>query len=55
MADELVEALPHSVPAVGRQAELPSLVERAGGGAHFAWEEFFYAEQDNPPTHVAGL
>ena len=53
MADELVKASPVSVPAVGRQASLPVLVERAGGAARFAWDEFFYAEHHNPHTQKA--
>src|SRR4051794_11964704 len=53
MANELVKASPGSVPAVGRQASLPVLVERAGGAAHFAWDEFFYAEHHNPHTQKA--
>ena len=31
------------------------LVERAGGAARFAWEEFFYAEHHNPHTQRAYL
>lgn len=53
MANELVKASPVSVPTVGRQASLPVLVERAGGGARFAWDEFFYAEHHNPHTQKA--
>jgi site-specific recombinase XerD len=34
---------------------LPVLVERAGGVARFAWEEFFYAEHHNPHTQKAYL
>src|ERR1700726_3146325 len=55
MANELVKASPVSVPALGRQASLPVLVERAGGAARFAWEEFFYAEHHNPHTQKAYL
>ena len=29
------------------------LVERAGGAARFAWDEYFYAEHHNPPTQNA--
>jgi site-specific recombinase XerD len=50
---ELVKASPVRVPAVIKQAELPSLVERAGGAARFAWEEYFYAEHHNPHTQKA--
>ena len=32
---------------------LPELVERAGGAARFAWDEFFYAEHHNPHTQKA--
>jgi site-specific recombinase XerD len=53
MANELVKASPVSVPAVGTQASLPVLVERAGGAARFAWDEFFYAEHHNPHTQKA--
>jgi site-specific recombinase XerD len=34
---------------------LPSLVERAGGAARFAWDEFFFAEHHNPHTQKAYL
>lgn len=53
MAKELVKASPVSAPAVDRQASLPLLVERAGGAARFAWDEFFYAEHHNPHTQKA--
>jgi hypothetical protein len=32
---------------------LPSLVERAGGAARFAWDEYFFAEHHNPHTQKA--
>jgi hypothetical protein len=32
---------------------LPALIERAGGAARFAWEEFFFAEHHNPHTQRA--
>jgi integrase/recombinase XerD len=32
---------------------LPSLVEREGNAARFAWDEFFYAEHHNPHTQKA--
>ncbi len=32
---------------------LPELVERAGGAARFAWDEYFYAEHHNPHTQKA--
>src|SRR5262245_34914270 len=53
MSSELVKASPVKVPAVSEQADLPVLVERAGGAARFAWEEFFYAEHHNPHTQRA--
>ena len=34
-------------------ASVPGLVERAGGAARFAWDEFFYAEHRNPHTQKA--
>src|SRR4029077_1725563 len=42
-----------SVLATGAKASLPVLVERAGGAARFAWDEFFYAEHHNPHTQKA--
>jgi integrase/recombinase XerD len=33
------------------KSRLPELVERAGGAAYFAWEEFFVAEHHNPHTN----
>jgi integrase/recombinase XerD len=53
MVNELFKASPVSVPAIGRQASLPVLVERAGEAARFGWEEFFYAEHHNPHTQKA--
>ena len=41
------------VPATVASAALPELVERAGGAARFAWDEFFYAEHQNPHTQKA--
>jgi integrase/recombinase XerD len=37
----------------GASSVLPELVERAGGAARFAWDEFFYAEHHNPHTQKA--
>jgi hypothetical protein len=48
MHNELVKASPVNVLAPGANQELPSLVERAGGAARFAWEEFFFAKHHNP-------
>src|SRR4051812_16936001 len=54
MDKEIVKASPVSVPAItGGQPPLPMLVERAGGAARFAWDEFFYAEHHNPHTQKA--
>jgi integrase/recombinase XerD len=50
---DLVKVSAVSVPTVGDAASLPELIERAGGAAHFAWEEFFYAEHHNPHTQRA--
>jgi hypothetical protein len=50
---ELVKASSASVPAIGDMASLAVLVERAGGAARFAWDEFFYAEHHNPRTQKA--
>jgi integrase/recombinase XerD len=44
MPSDLVKALSVGVPAVVASSELPLLVERAGGAARFAWDEYFYAE-----------
>ncbi len=55
MLDDLVKAVPVSVPAPGAGPELPQLVERAGPTSRFAWEEFFYAEHHNPHTQAAYL
>jgi len=38
---------------MGAGAMLLVLVERAGGAARFAWDEFFYAEHHNPHTQKA--
>src|ERR1700722_14876744 len=55
MPNELVKVSAVSVAAVSGKAILPELVERAGGAACFAWEEFFYAEHHNPHTQKAYL
>ena len=51
--NELVKVSESNVPAVSGKAILPELVERAGGAARFAWEEFFFAEHHNPHTQRA--
>jgi integrase/recombinase XerD len=53
MSTELVKASPANVPAIIGKAILPVLVERAGGAARFAWDEFFFAEHHNPHTQKA--
>ncbi len=53
MGTELVKTSPISVSAASGKAMLPELVERAGGAARFAWDEFFYAEHHNPHTQKA--
>jgi hypothetical protein len=53
VSTDLVRASPASVPATGNVASLPVLVERAGGAARFAWDEFFYAKHHNPHTQEA--
>ena len=55
MANELIVASPVSAPATCGSPSLPALVERAGGAARFAWDEFFYAEHHNPHTQKAYL
>src|SRR5580693_7135260 len=53
VSNELVKASPVIVPEIITAASLPVLVERAGGAARFAWEEFFLAEHHNPHTQKA--
>ena len=53
MSHELVKASPVIVPASVTSAALPVLVERAGGAARFAWDEFFFAEHHNTHTQKA--
>ena len=53
MVNELVKASLAIVPAIVTSAALQELVERAGGAARFAWDEFFYAEHQNPHTQKA--
>ena len=55
MSNELVKVSAMNVPATGGKPGLPGLVERAGGAARFAWEEYFYAEHHNPHTQRAYL
>ncbi len=53
MGTALVKASSGSVQAGSGGAIVPELVERAGGAARFAWEEFFFAEHHNPHTQKA--
>jgi integrase/recombinase XerD len=53
MSKDLVKVSPVIVPAPVASVALPSLVERAGGAARFAWDEYFYAEHHNPHTQKA--
>lgn len=50
MSNELVELPGKSMLATGSAPSLPALVERAGGAARFAWEEFFQGEIANAHT-----
>lgn len=53
MATEIIPASPQAVLIAKPDAALPVLVERAGGAARFAWDEFFFAEHHNPHTQKA--
>src|SRR6516162_8905975 len=53
MSTELVKVSPGDVRVAVVEVKLPELVERAGGAARFAWDEFFYAEHHNPHTQKA--
>jgi integrase len=53
MATEIVPATDQMAVVSINRAALPQLVERAGGAARFAWDEFFYAEHHNPHTQAA--
>ena len=53
MGTELVKASSPGIRTTDGKAMLPELVERAGGAARFAWDEFFYAEHHNPHTQKA--
>lgn len=53
-AYEVVENRPEKIVAVlQQQSKTPSLVERAGSGAKFAWDEFVYGKIRNPHTRDA--
>jgi integrase/recombinase XerD len=53
MPNELMRVPPAGGQIVVVENRLPELVERAGGAARFAWEEFFLAEHHNPHTQRA--
>ena len=53
MSNELMKVPPAGGQVVVAESKLPELVERAGGAARFAWEEFFFAEHHNPHTQKA--
>jgi integrase/recombinase XerD len=53
MSTEIVPANAQTVIVSIVETALPVLVERAGGAARFAWDEFFYAEHHNPHTQKA--
>jgi hypothetical protein len=55
VTQELVNVSTASVPATITSARLPVLVERAGGAARFAWDEFFSAEHHHVHTQKAYL
>ena len=53
MATEIIPATAQTPIASTNHPTLPLLIERAGGAARFAWDEFFYAEHHNPHTQQA--
>jgi len=53
MGTELVTASSRIIVTTAGKTILPELVERAGGAARFAWDEFFYAQHHNPYTQKA--
>ena len=50
MTNELVKVSPVGMSETVTSASMSVLVERAGGAARFAWDEFFYAEHHNSHT-----
>ncbi len=50
MSHETVRVTTLSVESVSHESISPELVERAGGAARFALDEFFYAEHHNLHT-----
>lgn len=55
MSTTIVPAAVHHAVDSTHDADLPTIVERAGGAARFVWDEFFYAEHHNPHTQKAYL
>jgi integrase/recombinase XerD len=55
MSTEIIPANAQTVIAPKIETSLPVLVERTGGAAIFAWDEFFYAEHHNPHTQKAWM
>ena len=53
MSTEIVPITSPAIIAPVQASSLPAIVERAGGAARFAWDEFFYAEHHNPHTQKA--
>ncbi len=53
MSTEIVPVTSQAIASMAKDAPLPVLVERAGGAARFAWDEFFFAEHHNPHTQKA--
>lgn len=53
MPSEIVLAQLSPITGALPLADLPALVERSGGAARFAWDEYFYAEHHNPHTQRA--
>jgi integrase/recombinase XerD len=53
VGNELVKASTATAPAASGRPGLSELVDRAGGVARFAWDEYFYAEHHNPHTQKA--
>jgi site-specific recombinase XerD len=53
VSNELVKVSAAIGPVIVASLSLPELIERAGGAARFAWEEFFYPEHHNPHTQRA--
>jgi integrase/recombinase XerD len=53
MSTEIIPVTSRAIASKANDDPLPVLVERAGGAARFAWDEFFFAEHHNPHTQKA--